>query len=574
MAAKVDKMKKLEPVPKPDEKQYRDRIQAETTAIEELKAKIVRRALSARLIGTFSVLLSSISLRCSKLRAMSRLEFLHARRVAASSVATALFLPIGGFVLANELQQKISAVIGGREEYNMEKQNRQARLDALQKQIDELEDKRKVLFEKIQLKQKEGADLKQSATDLRRKIGFSSVEDIDQKVAALEHSMMTSTLSLKEEKALLEEIKRLKNSKPLLSKYQALEQSASSLEDTSVVPLRSMLDDVRTKLLELRTQKREESMKYKELLEKRQKATAPGREMIEERERLSKEMSKHFVNVSRLLLLCVSQMQKYQLYLQVVRLERGLKMREERERRNLENERFQLMRDLERVESELPYEAECLLLAQTMQYLRKITEEPNAVSEKEKENEDNMELAGALLPKSQRKEVFFFAPKQKGKHCKENDKKKERPKMLKYDVGTLAYFEQCGVTAPVTLDEVPACLEKLDAKLQNYKEMQNESSRKVRPGQRQICVHQLVRRRGKTHAAGRAVLPPVLHSPLLCGSALSHQVGERKAEIMTKVQAVDAKLAALAKKEKSLEEGKEDELADDTSPTADDADDE
>lgn len=32
----------------------------------------------------------------------------------------------------NELQQKISAVIGGREEYNMEKQNRQARLDALQ----------------------------------------------------------------------------------------------------------------------------------------------------------------------------------------------------------------------------------------------------------------------------------------------------------------------------------------------------------------------------------------------------------------------------------------------------------
>lgn len=30
-----------------------------------------------------------------------------------------------------------------------------------------------------------------------------------------------------------------------------------------------MLDDVRTKLLELRTQKREESMKYKELLERR-----------------------------------------------------------------------------------------------------------------------------------------------------------------------------------------------------------------------------------------------------------------------------------------------------------------
>lgn len=80
---------------------------------------------------------------------------------------------------------------------------------------------------------------KQSATDLRRKIGFASVEDIDQKIAALEHNMMTSTLSLKEEKQFLEEIKRLKSSKPLLSKYQALEQSASSLEDTSVGARRS-----------------------------------------------------------------------------------------------------------------------------------------------------------------------------------------------------------------------------------------------------------------------------------------------------------------------------------------------
>ncbi|KAL8441579.1 hypothetical protein Emed_007543 [Eimeria media] len=205
-------------------------------------------------------------------------------------------------------------------------------------------------------------------------------------------------------------------------------------------------------------------------------------------------------------------------------------MKEERERRNLENERFQLMRDLERVESELPYEAECLLLAQTIQYLQKIIEEPSSVSEKDKEDADaENSLAGALLPKSQRKEVFFYAPKQKGKQGKDNEKKKEKSKMLKYDVGTLAYFEQCGVTAPVTIDDVPGCLEKLETKLQNFKDMQYESSRKV---------------------------------------------DERKAEIMVKIQAVDAKVAALDKKEKMMMESKEDELAEDSSPTADDGDDE
>ncbi|OEH73873.1 hypothetical protein cyc_07450 [Cyclospora cayetanensis] len=469
MAGKVDKTKKLEPVPKPDEKLYRDRVQAETAAIEELKAKI------------------------------------------------------------NELQQKISAVIGGREEYNMEKQNRQARLDALQKQIDELEEKRKVLFEKIQSKQKEGAEMKQSASDLRRKIGFSSIEDIDQKVAALEHSMMTSTLSLKEEKRLLEEIKRLKNSKPLLFKYQALEQNASSIEDSSVVPLRAMLDEVRTKLLELRTQKREESQKYKELLEKRQRATAPGREMIEERDRLNKEMSTHFVNRREILAELNREMQNHQAYMQQVKRERGLKMREERERRDLENERFQLTRDLERVESELPYEAECLLLSQTIQYLQKIIEEPStATTEEKKADEEDENLAGALLPKSQRKEVFFFAPKQKSKQGKDHEKKKEKPKILKYDVGTLTYFEQCGLTAPVTLEDIPSCLEKLDAKLRKYKEMQQESAMKV---------------------------------------------DERKADIMAKIQTVNEKIAALAKKEKLTEE-KDGETAEGSSPTPEEADEE
>ncbi|CDJ27830.1 Brf1p like coiled coil protein, related [Eimeria mitis] len=291
-----------------------------------------------------------------------------------------------------------------------------------------------------------------------------------------------------------------------------------------------MLDEVRTKLLELRTQKREESQKYKELLERRQRATAPGREMIEERERLSAEMSKHFANRREIQAELTREMQKHQAYMQQVKRERGLKMREERERRNLENERFQLQRDLERVESELPYEAECLLLNQTIQYLQKIIEEPasNGVEKEQTEPAVDESLAGALLPKSQRKEVFFYAPKQKGKHGKDHEKKKEKPKTLKYDVGTLAYFEQCGLTAPVLIEDVPVCLEKLRAKLQNYKELQQESAQKV---------------------------------------------DERKAEIMTKIQAVDEKIANLVKKEK-LQDDRDGETAEDGSPTAEEADDE
>lgn len=75
-------------------------------------------------------------------------------------------------------------------------------------------------------------------------------------------------------------------------------------------------------------------------------------------------------------------------------------MREEREKRNLENERLQLTRDLERVECELPYEAECLLLAQTIQYLHKIIDEPNNASKKEKTDDDDTRV------RSNRSHVF------------------------------------------------------------------------------------------------------------------------------------------------------------------------
>ncbi|KFG27736.1 putative Brf1p family coiled coil protein, partial [Toxoplasma gondii p89] len=112
-------------------------------------------------------------------------------------------------------------------------------------------------------------------------------------------------------------------------------------------PLRAMLDEARTKLLELRALKREEQEKYFALVKQRQEATAPGRELIEERDRLSKQMSEHMI-----------------------------KMREERARRQIEQERANLERQLEMVDEE-PVDGELILLTQTIAYVQKIMDEHN-----------------------------------------------------------------------------------------------------------------------------------------------------------------------------------------------------
>lgn len=64
-------------------------------------------------------------------------------------------------------------------------------------------------------------------------------------------------------------------------------------------PLRTMLDETRTKLLELRAMKREEQEKYYALVKQRQEATAPGQELYEEKDSLTKVMSDHVTKVSQ-----------------------------------------------------------------------------------------------------------------------------------------------------------------------------------------------------------------------------------------------------------------------------------
>ncbi|CBZ53456.1 conserved hypothetical protein [Neospora caninum Liverpool] len=412
---------KLAPVPKPNDKEFKDRIDAETKAIDELKTQI------------------------------------------------------------NELQQRITSVIGGRDEYNRKKQEMRARLDELQAQMDKYEAERKKLIEAIDSRQKEGWEMKQNVQDMKRKLGFSTTEEIDRRIAALEHSMMTSTLTLKEEKKLLDQIKQLKHNKPLVGKFAGLEAGASSFEETSVYPLRAMLDEARTKLLELRALKREEQEKYFALVKQRQEATAPGRELIEERDRLSKQMSEHMMKRREIQDEYKKENWKYQAFLAQQRQERNEKMREERARRQVEQERANLERQLEMVDEE-PVDGELVLLTQTIAYVQKIidehqTQDGSPIHEEKKTPEAPKGDGVALLPKNQREEEYFFAPKSAKK--KNESSKKSKPKSIKHDLGTLLYFEQCGVAAPVCEADLEPCMKVLEEKLAAAKELQATKAARV-----------------------------------------------------------------------------------------------
>merc|ERR1712039_192543 len=84
-------------------------------------------------------------------------------------------------------------------------------------------------------------------------------------------------------------------------------------------------------------------------------------------------------------------------------------------------------------------------------------------------NPDGTEV---LLKKEDRDE-FYFAPTSKGKKAKSKQKggKAEgSSKPIKHNAETFRLFDQLKLDAPITTDEIPAILEKLEAQLVDYNE--------------------------------------------------------------------------------------------------------
>merc|ERR1712139_430069 len=75
---------------------------------------------------------------------------------------------------------------------------------------------------------------------------------------------------------------------------------------------------------------------------------------------------------------------------------------------------------------------------------------------------------GVVLSKEHREEEFYFAPT-KGKAAKKKAAaSKPKAADIKHNVETFRLFEQLKLDAPITTDDIPALLEKLEAQLEEY----------------------------------------------------------------------------------------------------------
>merc|ERR1719350_948301 len=96
-------------------------------------------------------------------------------------------------------------------------------------------------------------------------------------------------------------------------------------------------------------------------------------------------------------------------------------------------------------------------------------------SEEKKTVFDNPADTEVLVKKEDRDE-YYFMPTAKGKKGKSKSKASEEKssKPIKHNAETFRLFSQLGLNAPITTDDIPDTMAKLEAKLEEYKKKVKE----------------------------------------------------------------------------------------------------
>merc|ERR1719399_1721898 len=275
-------------------------------------------------------------------------------------------------------------------------------------------------------------------------------------------------------------IQELRKSKPMVSKYAAMESGQGGGENAGVDSLKNNIEDIKKELVEVREAKKIQSQAYSTLMEARQKVMGDVPKMFEEREKINGLIREKIMERNTLRDEFNTRQRAFSAYLNEARQIRGERARLERESREKEWE--------ERRKTEMPDEGpKALPYADDLTYLDNMIGHLKALLPKEAEAEDKKEAdtsaasapAGnlVLVSKDKREEEFFFAPTKK-KQLKKKGAGKAKP--LVHSMETLSFFEKYKVSPPPDATAVPEAITAVEAKVKEFQEKQKKEVEKAK----------------------------------------------------------------------------------------------
>merc|ERR1711879_936164 len=177
-------------------------------------------------------------------------------------------------------------------------------------------------------KKAEDAEMKAKLNKMKNTISYTSEDAIDKRIEEIEFKVQTESLSLKDEKALLLEIKELKKTKPKLSQFSKLQDSVANLDSGKDLKERSK--ELAEVMQSFFNQKVAIQERLKALNEKREKETGDISVDYTKRDDIQKKIQELVTERSALRDAFKAEMTEYKAYQAEQRRIRNEKYQEER----------------------------------------------------------------------------------------------------------------------------------------------------------------------------------------------------------------------------------------------------
>merc|ERR1712060_991341 len=180
----------------------------------------------------------------------------------------------------------------------------------------------------------------------------------------------------------------------------------------------------------------------------------------------------------------------YYQYQAEVRKARQEKQQAERNAWQKQRDEENKVKRAEKLEDQ-PYVAEITLIEQTIAFCNSLTQKKVEDKQEEKKEiaHNNPEGYEVLAKKGEEEEFYMMPAKGKKAKAKKGSKAESGAKPIKHNAETFRLFDQLKLNAPITTDEVPALLEKLEEQLADYQqkvkvweETKEEQKRKILEG--------------------------------------------------------------------------------------------
>merc|ERR1712151_1027394 len=158
---------------------------------------------------------------------------------------------------------------------------------------------------------------------------------------------------------------------------------------------------------------------------------------------------------------------RFQELLRKKRQEQQDRIAAERVARQKEWEERSRQKKVEKMD-EQPFVTEITLIEQTIKFCKSLTSGKEVEKKEEKKDIEHKNMDGLqVLGKKDERDEFWFEPTKgkKNKGSKPKGEKAGTAKPIKHNAETFKLFDQLKLDAPITLDDIPPTLEKLEAEL-------------------------------------------------------------------------------------------------------------